>query len=85
MLYCAPLQGRLGLGQLAGLHGGLGHQQGGMPSLQGAGVVGLHGIEHSPGHDSDLEAIDDGFISVTPLQLDLTHDASLAALRGAYS
>ncbi|HJS10852.1 MAG TPA: 5'/3'-nucleotidase SurE, partial [Sphingopyxis sp.] len=36
------------------------------------------------GHDSDLEAIDDKYISVTPLQLDLTHDASLAALRGAY-
>jgi len=45
---------------------------------------GLHGIEHSLGHDSDLEAIDDDYISVTPLQLDLTHDASLAALRGAY-
>ena len=46
---------------------------------------GLHGIEHSPGHDTDLEAIDDGYIAVTPLQLDLTHDASLAALRGAYA
>ena len=45
---------------------------------------GLHGIEHSLGHDSDLEAIDDGYIAVTPLQLDLTHDASLAALRAAY-
>ncbi|SNS80397.1 5'/3'-nucleotidase SurE [Sphingopyxis indica] len=45
---------------------------------------GLHGIEHSLAHDSDLEAIDDGYISVTPLQLDLTHDASLAALRSAY-
>ncbi|HMN53995.1 MAG TPA: 5'/3'-nucleotidase SurE, partial [Sphingopyxis sp.] len=46
---------------------------------------GLHGIEHSLGHDSDLEAIDDRHISVTPLQLDLTHDASLATLRGAYA
>ena len=46
---------------------------------------GLHGIEHSPGHDTDLEAIDDGYIAVTPLQLDLTHDASLAALRRAYA
>ena len=46
---------------------------------------GLHGIEHSLGHDSDLEAIDDTYISVTPLQLDLTHDASLAALRSAYA
>jgi 5'-nucleotidase len=45
---------------------------------------GLHGIEHSPGHDTDLEAVDDGYISVTPLHLDLTHDASLAALRGAF-
>jgi len=41
---------------------------------------GLHGIEHTPGHDTDLEAIADGFISVTPLQLDLTHHASLASL-----
>lgn len=46
---------------------------------------GLHGIEHTPGHETDLEAIGDGFISVTPLQLDLTHDASLAALRGRYA
>ena len=41
---------------------------------------GLHGIEHNPGHATDLEAIQDGFVSVTPLQLDLTHDASLAGL-----
>lgn len=41
---------------------------------------GLHGIEHTPGHQTDLEAIADGFISVTPLQLDFTHEASLAAL-----
>lgn len=46
---------------------------------------GLHGIEHSPAHDSDLEAIADSFISVTPLQLDLTHDASLAALRSRFT
>jgi 5'-nucleotidase len=41
---------------------------------------GLHGIEHTPGHATDLEAIQDGYVSVTPLQLDLTHDGSLAAL-----
>lgn len=41
---------------------------------------GLHGIEMTPAHNSDLEAIADGFISVTPLQLDLTHDASMARL-----
>ena len=45
---------------------------------------GLHGIEHTPGHQSDLEAIADGYISVTPLQLDLTHDASLASLKARY-
>lgn len=41
---------------------------------------GLHGIEHTPGHDTDLEAVADGYVAVTPLQLDLTHEASLAAL-----
>ncbi len=45
---------------------------------------GLHGIEHTPGHATDLEAIADGFISVTPLQLDLTHQASLAQMRSRY-
>ena len=45
---------------------------------------GLHGIEHTPGHQTDLEAIADGFVSVTPLQLDLTHDASLAAMAARY-
>jgi 5'-nucleotidase len=46
---------------------------------------GLHGIEHTPGHATDLEAIADGYVSVTPLQLDFTHDASLAALAGRYA
>ena len=41
---------------------------------------GLHGIEQTPGHATDLEAIQDGYVAVTPLQLDFTHDASLAAL-----
>lgn len=41
---------------------------------------GLEAIEHTLDHGTDLEAIDDGFISVTPLQLDLTHHASLGAL-----
>lgn len=45
---------------------------------------GLHGIEHTPGHATDLEAIQDGFVAVTPLQLDLTHESSLAALSGRY-
>lgn len=41
---------------------------------------GLHGIEQTPGHETDLEAVADGFVAVTPLHLDLTHDASLKAL-----
>ena len=45
---------------------------------------GLHGIEHTPGHATDLEAIADGFVSVTPLQLDLTHNASLVELAGRF-
>jgi len=45
---------------------------------------GLHGIEHTPGHDTDLEAIADNFVAVTPLQLDFTHDPSLAELAGRY-
>ncbi|MEZ5743648.1 MAG: 5'/3'-nucleotidase SurE [Sphingomonadaceae bacterium] len=41
---------------------------------------GLHGVEHTPAHDTDLEAIADGYVTVTPLQLDLTHGPSLAKL-----
>jgi 5'-nucleotidase len=45
---------------------------------------GLHGIEQTPGHDTDLESIGDGFIAVTPMQLDLTHHESLSRLNEAY-
>lgn len=45
---------------------------------------GLHGVEQTPGHDTDLEAVGDGYIAVTPMQLDLTHTASLATLDAAY-
>jgi len=45
---------------------------------------GLHGIEQTPGHKTDLEAIADGYVAVTPLQVDLTHDASMAALTERY-
>ncbi|MCA1654669.1 MAG: 5'/3'-nucleotidase SurE [Sphingomicrobium sp.] len=40
--------------------------------------------QETPRHDTDLEAIADGFISVTPLHLDMTHDPSIAALRGRF-
>ncbi len=41
---------------------------------------GLEAIEHTLDHGTDLEAIDEGYIAVTPLQLDLTHHASLGEL-----
>ena len=41
---------------------------------------GLHGIEHTPGHDTDLEAIADGYVAVTPLHLEMTHEPLLLAL-----
>ncbi len=41
---------------------------------------GLGPIVHTPSHSTDLEAIADGFVSVTPLHLDLTHDPSITGL-----
>ena len=41
---------------------------------------GLHDIEHSLDHGTDLEAVSEGFVSVTPLHVDLTHYSSLASL-----
>lgn len=45
---------------------------------------GLEPIEHTLDHGTDLEAIEEGFVSVTPLHLDLTHHASLGALGQRY-
>jgi 5'-nucleotidase len=41
---------------------------------------GLGPMVETPGHSTDLEAVADGYVSVSPLHLDLTHDASLDAL-----
>ena len=41
-------------------------------------------MKHDPGCDSDLEAVADGYVAVTPLHLDLTHGPSLAMLAKAY-
>ena len=46
---------------------------------------GLGPMVQTPGHSTDLEAMDDGYVSVTPLHLDLTHDASLEGLRGRFA
>ena len=45
---------------------------------------GLRPMVQTPAQDTDIEAVADGYISVTPLQLDLTHGASMGALRSAY-
>jgi 5'-nucleotidase len=46
---------------------------------------GLEDVEHTLDRGTDLEAIGDGYVSVTPLQLDLTHHASIGALAEAYA
>jgi 5'-nucleotidase len=42
---------------------------------------GLGPMIETASHSTDLEAIDAGYVAVTPLHLDLTHEPSLAALR----
>jgi len=41
---------------------------------------GLGPMVQTPGHQTDLEAIADGYVAVSPLHLDLTHEPSMAAL-----
>jgi 5'-nucleotidase len=41
---------------------------------------GLYSIEHTLDHGTDLEAIDEGYVSVTPLQLDLTQHSLLSVI-----
>ncbi len=41
---------------------------------------GLEDVEHTLDHGTDLEAVGEGYISVTPLQLDLTDHAAIGAL-----
>lgn len=46
---------------------------------------GLGPMVETPGHSTDLEAIADGFVSVSPMHLDLTHDQSLDALHKKFA
>jgi 5'-nucleotidase len=46
---------------------------------------GLEDVEHTLDRGTDLEAVGDGYISVTPLQLDLTDHASLGTLAERYA
>jgi len=41
---------------------------------------GLENIEHTLDHGTDLEAVEEGYIAITPLQVDLTHYAALGTL-----
>ena len=45
---------------------------------------GLGPMIQTAGHATDLEAIADGYVAVTPLHLDLTHEESLGRLRALY-
>lgn len=45
---------------------------------------GLGPAVHTPAHSTDLEAIADGYISVTPLHLDLTHGPSRQDMANLY-
>src|SRR3954469_16534629 len=46
---------------------------------------GLGPMVQTPGHSTDLEAIADGYVSVSPLHLDLTHEPSLEALHERFT
>ena len=46
---------------------------------------GLGPIVHTPGHSTDLEAIADGFVAVSPLHMDLTHDGSISAIHDCFA
>src|SRR4029079_5171141 len=46
---------------------------------------GLGPMMQTPGHSTDLEAITDGYVTVSPLHLDLTHDPSLDALHKRFA
>ena len=46
---------------------------------------GLGPMVQTPGHSTDLEAVADGYVSVSPLHLDLTHEASLDALHERFA
>ena len=45
---------------------------------------GLAPTVETPGHRTDLEAIADGYVTVTPLHLDLTYEPAIADLEGLF-
>jgi 5'-nucleotidase len=45
---------------------------------------GLGPAVETPGHSTDLESIADGYVSVTPLHLDLTFEPAMASLEALF-
>ncbi|ANU08718.1 5'/3'-nucleotidase SurE [Paraurantiacibacter namhicola] len=46
---------------------------------------GLYDVEHTLDHGTDLEAVNEGYVSVTPLQLDLTLHSAIGDLAERFS
>ena len=46
---------------------------------------GLQDAEHTLDHGTDLEAVEDGYIAITPLKLDLTDHGAMDALAGRFA
>lgn len=46
---------------------------------------GLGEMVETPSHATDLEAVADGYVTVTPLHLDLTHEPSIAPLAAMFA
>ena len=46
---------------------------------------GLGPMVETPGHSTDLEAVADGYVSISPLHLDLTHENSIEALHQRFA
>lgn len=46
---------------------------------------GLEDVEHTLDHGTDLEAVADGFVAVTPLQLDLTDHSAIGTLADRFA
>ena len=46
--------------------------------------MGLGRVEHTPVAETDLEAIELSYVTVTPLQMDLTHRDSIGIINAAY-
>jgi 5'-nucleotidase len=45
----------------------------------------LEHVVHTAAHSTDLEAIEDGYVTVTPMHVDMTHGPGLATLAARYA